>query len=62
MYYEEHPVACLLGSIIEACALGGMYYLGNKKGQEKITSKYEDEKRDSEIKKLKEEIERLNRK
>jgi hypothetical protein len=62
MYYDDHPIACLFGAVIDACALGGMYYWGNKNGQKKIINYYENAKRDDEINKLKEEIERLKRK
>lgn len=60
--YDDHPVACLIGSILNVCALGSMYYLGNKKGIKQTEEKYENAKRDDEIRQLKEEIERLKRK
>lgn len=61
MYYDDHPVACFFGSVLEICALGGMYYWGNQNGKKEIINQISESRRDEEIRNLKEEIERLKK-
>ena len=45
--------------LVDLVIAGGAYYIGNKNGQNKVIKQIEDRQRDEEIRKLKEEIQKL---